>query len=1135
MKKTLLLFIAIVFGAMQCALAAPLKNIAVQVTQPNGQVIHCFASGDEFYNYLHDANGFTIVKGDDSYYCYAMLDNQGQVVASPYRVGSVDPASVGLQPNVKISTEEYHQRRMDRERYIQPIQRPRGDRELNHGRYNNLVVFIRFAGDTYHSSHFSSVDSMFNANNYESVSLHNYYHHVSYNQLDLRSYFYPEPDGETILSYEDIHPKQYYQPYDPSTNPIGYQDDERAEREFSLLERAINYINGMVPDTLDLDYNSDGLVDNVVFVVKGETGDWNSLLWPHRWYIYDRYVWLNGLRVYDFNLQLEQGGYFNVSTLCHEMFHSLGAPDLYHYNGGVDAVGQWDLMCSNTDPPQNPGVYMKHKYGNWIDNIPDIGLQYGTYELEADAWEGNRRNAYRISIGVPNQYLVLEYRNDNYIFENKLPDGGLIIYRIDTRYYGNAGWNGADQFDEVYVFRPGGSMNEVGSLNQANFCAERGRTEFSIETDPYMFLTNGEFYLWNERIYNISKRGDRISFTYGPVGIDGAGAGPENFNVHVNSVEHQLEFSWSPGENVDSYRLYRDGNGEAYEIARDITDTTYVLPYSEADKGYHVYSVVSVSGGVMFFLSAPREAWAIIGSYETIRLSLNSDSPYGTKGGEMEVTFDHPLMPTQYFTIYEGTSKEAELYVPANTVATFRWNPGFDPDSEGIHVTATRLNEISQGVLFDIDHPAWGEIASYTARDEGLGVIPPQQLTAVSNGPEIQLRWTVPTENNVFDVYRDGKHCHTIEGSYAYIDDKIMRSGTHNYYVKCTCGEFSSWNPDDVVYGTTMNYYCEPPQNLQGSYDNGHVELNWDAPAFVGYGMMAYDDNTFLEQMGNNSHKWGIRINPEHLAYFDGHPLTQIELFDCSEGTYTFTIYNGELANNSSQIYVQQHAMEGIHEWVRFDLDEAVTYDASLPLWVCVATLGAQQPIPCCDYVGEGNSCLVKQGSQWKPVTDFGTYRSWLLRAYTSPIESQDIKYNVYWGPEEGGEEQMVLGYEALTANQASYNTTENQRYHVTALWDNRETEASNTIYLGPSVGIDEPYTNTASYEVYPNPVNGQLTLQGEGLRHVCLISITGVTVFESDINGDKIMIDMEKLPQGLYLLNVQTREGAKVTKVMKQ
>ena len=1134
MKKITLFLFALFISI--CSIAAPLKNMEVRLTQPDGQVIHCFASGDEFYNYLHDANGYTIVKGEDGFYCYAIHDSQGQVVASIYRVGSVNPASVGLQPNVKISEAEYHRLRQEREQYIRPIQRPR-DRELNHGRYNNLVVFIRFAGDSYHTTSYSTVDSMFNAANYESISLHNYYHHISYNQLDLRSFFYPEPDGETLLSYEDIHPKQYYQPYDPTTNPIGYQDENRAEREFSLLERSINYINGMVPDTLDLDYNSDGMVDNVVFVIKGETGEWNSLLWPHRWCIYDRQVWLNGLRVYDFNLQLEQGGYFNVSTLCHEMFHSLGAPDLYHYNGGVDAVGQWDVMCSDTEPPQQPGVYMKYKYGNWVDDIPDITGNFGTYEIEADSWEGNRRNAYRIRTSDPNQFIVIEYRNKNDVFDSHVPDGGLIIYRIDTRFDGNAGWNGTNQFDEVYVFRPGGSVNEVGNLNQANFCAERNRTEFNSETDPHIFLTNDDGYTEWDWIRNISTRGDKMSFVYERNwNYEYTMPGPENFNVHVNSIDHQLEFSWSPKEGADTYKLFSFApSGDLTEIASDITDTTYILPYSEGDLGYRAYALMSVSGGILMYHSAYSETWAIIGNYETIRLSLTSDSPYGTKGGELEVDFDHPLMPTQYLTLYEGTSKEAELYVPANTAATFRWNPGFDPDSEGIHVTATHLNESSQGVLFDIDRPAWGEIAHYTARDESLGVIPPRYLTAVSNGTEIQLQWTVPTENNVFNVYRDGSLCHTVEGGYSYIDDKIMRSGTHKYHVESTCGDIFSWNPDNLVYGTTMNYYCEPPQNLEGTYDNGQVELGWDAPAFVGHGMLAYDDNHFVERIGSASHKWGIKIEPERLAFFEGRPLTHVEVFNCSAGTYTFTIYNGEQANNSTTIYTQQCVMEGTNDWVKVALDEAVGYDATLPLWVCVGTSGTQSPIPCCDYVGEGNSCLVKQGSQWKPVTEFGTYRSWMLRAYTSPIEGQDIKYNVYWGPEEGGEEQMVLGYEALTATQASYSTTANQRYHVTALWDGRETETSNTIYLGPSVGIDEPYTNAVSYEVYPNPVSDQLTVKAKGLRCVNLVTLTGAKVYEHPAQGEKVMIEMENLPQGLYLLNLLTNDGITTIKVMKQ
>lgn len=57
--------IALVFGLVfftSPVLANYIENMHVRITQPNGEIINCFASGDEFYNWLHDANGFTIVK-----------------------------------------------------------------------------------------------------------------------------------------------------------------------------------------------------------------------------------------------------------------------------------------------------------------------------------------------------------------------------------------------------------------------------------------------------------------------------------------------------------------------------------------------------------------------------------------------------------------------------------------------------------------------------------------------------------------------------------------------------------------------------------------------------------------------------------------------------------------------------------------------------------------------------------------------------------------------------------------------------------------------------------------------------------------------------------------------------------------
>ena len=616
-----------------------------------------------------------------------------------------------------------------------------------------------------------------------------------------------------------------------------------------------------------------------------------------------------------------------------------------------------------------------------------------------------------------------------------------------------------------------------------------------------------------------------MSFTYGPVEHELI---PQNLITHVDALNHQVVLRWSPVADAESYVVYRDGE----LLADGITELQYSHAYTSNDNGYHTYRVCAVVDGNM---SVPSDSqWIILGNYENLKLSISADSPYGTKGGEVEVDFGNG-MPSQYLTIYEGDHAEAEYYVPANTEVFIRWIAGFDPESEGISIKAIRSNQNDEMVILDTERPQTGVLATYTAADRGLGLIAPQHLTATSDGQHIQLTWTVPTENRHFDIYRGGRKIKAAFEDYSYLDDKIMRSGTYRYQVETTLNGVSTWNPDQAVYSNILNYYCEPPRNLQGSYNNGHVELSWEAPEFVGVGLLAYDDNQFVEQFGSNSVKWGIKMEPEILAHFEGHPLTHIEMYDCSSGHYTFTIYNGEATGTSTTLYVQTHDMEGSHEFVRFALDEPVAFDPALPLWICVSTSGAQHPIPCGRYVGEDNSCLIRSYSSWRPAPTFGLDYSWLLRGYTSPIESSgDFTYNVYWGPEEGGEEQLDLGYETLTATQADYNTTENLRYNVTALWDGRETELSNTIYLGPSVGVEEISTEDEAFEFYPNPVSNQLTLQGEGMRHVSLVSITGAIVFDSDIAGNGIVIDMSRWPQGLYLLRLCTDEGVKVEKVVK-
>ena len=83
-------------------LSAYLENIPVIVQQPNGSSIDCFATGDEYYARLHDANNYTIIQSNiDGYYYYAESIN-GDIVPSIYKVNlgiSAPEPSVALATN----------------------------------------------------------------------------------------------------------------------------------------------------------------------------------------------------------------------------------------------------------------------------------------------------------------------------------------------------------------------------------------------------------------------------------------------------------------------------------------------------------------------------------------------------------------------------------------------------------------------------------------------------------------------------------------------------------------------------------------------------------------------------------------------------------------------------------------------------------------------------------------------------------------------------------------------------------------------------------------------------------------------------------------------------------------------------
>ena len=488
-----------------CVISLPsygeyLSNMPITITQPNGAVIECFATGDEYYNWVHDKDGYTIIQDKNTgYYCYAAL-NRDELTASQHIVGKTMLKSVNLTPNINISGEKILEKRnsfIKNTPQKSVLQNSGTQLRGVTGTVNNIVVYIRFADQTeFPAEQGITYTPMFNNTSAGYNSMRNYFKEVSYNQLDVVSHFYPTNNGTVILSYQDSHNRDYYRPYNAVNNPDGFSGGdngtERRDREHTLLCNAIDYVKNQVPTSLNISSIDNNYVDNVCFIVRGDAISGGGILWSHRWSLYSKNISINGKRVYDYNLQLE--GRLSVNgngTLSHEMNHTFGAPDLYHSNSDSSPVGIWDVMATNPKTPQHMSAYMKYKYGGWISSIPSITTS-GTYTLQPLTSSSN--NCYKIPIQGSSQYLVVEYRKKTGTFENSLPNSGLIIYRINEVYNGNySGVGHGGNSDEVYVFRRDGTISADGYINNANFSETSGRTVFSNSTNPYSFIANGNY------------------------------------------------------------------------------------------------------------------------------------------------------------------------------------------------------------------------------------------------------------------------------------------------------------------------------------------------------------------------------------------------------------------------------------------------------------------------------------------------------------------------------------------------------------------------------------------------------------------------------------------------------------------
>lgn len=327
----------------------------------------------------------------------------------------------------------------------------------------NLVFFLRSQSDgdngvdvynkvfdhgTYQTYNWDDIKKMYNTGNsyqYDN-SFRNYISVITEGKVEVVNVFPQE------LSADEAHPKGSVAVY---TLKKDYYDTDS-----ELIAEVIEALNqGQIPMTREkVDYLSSGIVDNVTFILQGDTIPGGKQE-AHK-SDYSGEETFSGLRICSYNMipsdsLVSEAQSVHISSeqgvIAHEFLHTLGLPDLYRIGREGVPVGPWDVMASVSPQLQYPLSYLRAEQG-WIP-MEEI-TQSGTYTLTAVSGQGGSKVFLLKTPLSDSEFICLEYRKKGEAggyFERSLPESGLIAYRVDTKTTDPSNSRGENY---IYVYRP---------------------------------------------------------------------------------------------------------------------------------------------------------------------------------------------------------------------------------------------------------------------------------------------------------------------------------------------------------------------------------------------------------------------------------------------------------------------------------------------------------------------------------------------------------------------------------------------------------------------------------------------------------------------------------------------------------
>lgn len=379
------------------------------------------------------------------------------------------------------------------------------------------------------------------------------------------------------------------------------------------------------------------------------------------------------------------------------------------------------------------------------------------------------------------------------------------------------------------------------------------------------------------------------------------------------------------------------------------------------------------------------------------------------------------------------------------------------------------------------------------------GPIPTNVTATQYEGNNVMLTWDAPEAENVILKYGDDNpHTYAFGGNYNFYWGQRYTAEQLSEYAGMAMKFFQAYLSKSGDY--TLMVYKEINDGLQlllSQSFNYSGNGSWKIvpltdPLVIDYGhdlVVMLHNNTidFPAHYTNYSDSENAALysfDGTNFSIFDGYSwLFKINL---SDGTYTYNIYrdgNEIVSDLGQKEYLDENLDYGTYEYtVRTNYYEGLS-ESSEPVSIIVvedlSLTVSEISEPSCYGCSDGTIVVTAEGGMPPYIYEMGDQSS-------EEVEGSYTFENVGAG-NYTIEVSDVLGHKATT-----------------------------------SVEIREPESvaenDVDNIKIYPNPTNGVVNVVCENIKNVTVLSTTGQVVGYKVINDNNAIVDMQDLPNGVYI-----------------